>query len=251
MGMKKLAYRARTTEVDDTSDRLLQLYAAQTALKSEAFLKPLFAEMQNLSDRITEAIRRDRALSDLEDADLHRDQAVTSLFKIVEGYSHIPLDSLRTPAQQLWKILSKFGTGITRENFATESSLIEALLTDLNSPDAQPKAEELPGVSEAITTLRTAQTDFNAKRVAYEQNKAGQKEAENAVTLKAPLVNLINNRLLPYLQAMKMADESKYGALANGVEQSITTTNAAIAQRAKPKDKNPKDATPREDPPKK
>ena len=61
--MKKLMTNARTTEVDDTSDRLLVLYNDEPALAEEAFLKPLFGEMQTLSDQITEAIKRDRILS--------------------------------------------------------------------------------------------------------------------------------------------------------------------------------------------
>lgn len=233
--MKKLNSKARTTEVDDTSDRLLQLYAKETALKNESFLKPLFAEMQNLSDRITEAIRRDRALSDLEDADAMRDKAVTAIFKIVDGYAHIPVAAMSEPAERVQKILSNFGLAITRKNYATESSLIEAMLTDFRQTDIGADISELPGLEQAVTVLHDTQSDFTEKRVMYEKTKAAEKLGENAIMLKKPLVELINSKMVPYLEAMQLADPAKFSGIASGAAQVIADTNTAIEQRTKPK----------------
>ena len=92
--MKKLDARARTTEVDDVSDRLLVLFRKETALQEEAFLKSTFAEIETLSEQITEAIKRDVSLSKLEDADLRRDNSVRSLSNALVGYRSLPVASL-------------------------------------------------------------------------------------------------------------------------------------------------------------
>ncbi len=100
--MKRLDARARTTEVDDTSDRLLVLYNDETALADDTFLKPLFGEMQTLSDQITEAIKRDRILSAMEDADAEVETATRALNAVLKGYSAMPLDLYSTAGKALY-----------------------------------------------------------------------------------------------------------------------------------------------------
>ena len=229
--MKKLSSVARTTEVDDTSDRLLQLYAAETALQSEPFLKPLFAEMQVLSDKITEAIRKDKVFSDLEDADTVRDGALSKIFKIVDGYRAMPMPAMSEPAERLLPIIAKF-RGTARQNYTAESSLIEALLSDLSATQPSADIAALSGLGEAVTLLRDAQTDFNTKRITYEKAMGGQSPAESATAFKKPLLDAINGKLLPYLEAMKMADAAKYASLADAVESAIESTNTAVKARA-------------------
>lgn len=241
--MKKLVTSVRITELDDTSDRLLKLYDGETALKNEPFLKPLFAEMRTLWEKITDAIHRDRISSDLKKADDVRDNAVISLFKAIDGYAHISVDALRQPAERLNKILAKFGTRITRENYSTESSLIEALLSDLHSDEAITDVGALAGIEETIADVRSAQDDFTAKRVAYEKTVAAQQHRESASVLKKPLLELINKKLLPYLDTMKMADPTKYTVLADASAQAVADTNSAIAQRTKPRNPPSDDPT--------
>lgn len=234
--MNKLSAVARTPEVDDTSDRLLKLYTGEAALKNEPFLKPLFAEMQVLSDKITEAIKRDQALSQLEDADAVRDDIVRRIFKIAEGYAATPLPNLKQPAERLLVILNNFGLEITRANYSSESSYIEALLKDLAA--AQADVDTLPGFGETVAELRDAQTHFNTIRIEYEKARGAEKQTETATALKKPLLQLINDKLVLYLNTMTMADSAKYGTFAAAAEQIIAGTNTAVAQRARRKPGN-------------
>lgn len=231
--MKKISSIARTTEVDDTSDRLLQLYSTETALKDDTFLKPLFAELQVLSDKITEAIKRDKVLSDLDDADAVRDEAVKKLFKIVDGYAAMPMENFHQPGAKLKAILDKFGLGIIRQNYASESSYIESMLQDLSAVSTEIAA--LPGVAEAIAAVRAAQTDFTTKRVNYEKTQSTEKQGESASAMKKPLLELINNKLLPYLDTMKMVDAAKFTNFTDAAAQIIANTNSVVSQRATPK----------------
>lgn len=234
--MKRLNTSVRTTELDDTSDRLLQLYTGEAALKDEAFLKPLFVEMQALSDKITEAIRRDKIFSDLEDADAERDGALSKIFKIVDGYRAMPVATMSEPAERLLPVVAKF-RGTARQNYTTESSLIEAMLSDLSATQPTADIAALPGLAEAVALLRDAQTNFNTKRTTYEKALGGQTYAESASTYKKPLLELINGKLLPYLEVMNMADPAKYASLAAAAASAIESTNAAVKARstAKPK----------------
>ena len=55
--MKKLSAMARITEVGDTVHRLVSLYKSTATLKDEAFLKPLFVEMEEKGNALTEAVK--------------------------------------------------------------------------------------------------------------------------------------------------------------------------------------------------
>lgn len=235
--MNKLMTNARTTEVDETSDRLLVLYNEEPALAEEPFLKPTFSEMKTLSDDITEAIKRDRVLSEMEDADAEVETKVRALNAVLKGYSAMPMEQYSTAGEALYDVMAKYKLKILRLNYAEQSSNIEAMLMDYSAPELKPHIDALPGVSEAIANVRDAQTNFTAKRVAYDKAIALNAAKVSASDLKKPLLELINSRLIPYLVAVKMADPDKYTHFADAVAQAIETTNATIRRRGAKRDK--------------
>ncbi len=229
--MKKLNYSARTTEVDDVSDRLIGVYDAQPTLATDLFLATTFGEIRTQSHDITEAIKRDRALSELDAADALRDDRVRDLRYIIRGYRALPLPAQSKAAAALWPIFEKYGTKITLENYASESSLIESLLLDLSTAEARLHIDALAGMPEAIAALRAAQTDFTAKRIAYETHLAHGAGGPNASEIRKTLLELINSRLLTYIDTMVMVDSAKYASFAAVVEKVIDDMNAVIARR--------------------
>ncbi|MFK8273321.1 DUF6261 family protein [Capnocytophaga canimorsus] len=229
--MKKLDARVRTTEIDDVSDLLLVLYRKETALQEEAFLKSTFAEIETFSHEITEAIKRDVSLSKQEEADLRRDNLVRSLNAALLGYCALPIPQLKENGEKLFAVFSKYGVKITKEAYAVESSLIESLLKDLSAPELESAIASLQGIKEIISQLRNEQTAFTELRAEYEKSISEQKNTPSASSLKKPLLEAINGKLIPYLIAMKIANPKQYSSLANAVEQVIDTTNTTIKRR--------------------
>lgn len=233
MKIQKLITTVRTTELDDVSDRLVALYKETTALQSETFLKPLFTELEGLSAQITEAIKKDLTLSSLEEADQRRDNAVRALHNVLLGYQSMPVASLKTHGVALYKVFSKYGVKIAKESYATESSLIESLLLDLSASELQVSITALSGVQECIAELRKEQTSFTKLRLDYEKAMAERGASIKASSLKKPMLEIINGKLITYLNAMKMADAPKYETFANNIAKVIEDTNVAVKRRAK------------------
>lgn len=226
---------ARTTEVDDTSDRLIVLYKNEPTLAEDPFLASLFTEMETVSKQITQAIKRDRTLSELDDADAMRDNAVRNLQRVLLGFASMPIDNLRKSGEKLYAVFNKYGLEILRENYAEESSLIESMLIDFANEAFKADIAALPGVLESVGEVRRAQTDFTHKRVAYEEAIAAAQRYQSASALKKPLLQLINASMVPYLSTMQMVDADKYGQFADAAAQVIEDTNAAVLRRrAKP-----------------
>lgn len=229
--MKKLHSHARTTEVDHLSDMLIKLWASAEGVKEDTFLKNTFAEITTLSDKITEAIKRDVAVSKLEEMDHARDEKIRALGTLIDGYAVIPVAEMQTHGAALQAVFKKYGTKITNENYASESALIESLLKDLAASDAKAHIDALTGMADSVSALRSAQDDFDKAQLEYDAAKAKQSETASASAVKKPLVACINDKLVTYLNTMVMVDGAKYSAFAAMVETEIDRVNSEVSGR--------------------
>ncbi len=237
--MKKLLSQIRITEVGDTAHRLVSLYKSTPALKDEAFLKPLFVEMEEKTNALTEAVKRDAVISQLENADAKRDGAIRVLDRLLKGYKTIPLDTLKAYGVQLSAVFKKYGMKMTVENYSSQSNLIDSLLQDLSDSNKAAAIAALPGIAEAIDNIKTAQEEFVKIRANYDKGLAQKGSKETATSLRKPLLEPINNKLLTYLSAMKIANPTKYKVFSEDVAVIITSVNEAIKARKKNKEKTP------------
>ena len=226
--MKYLHTASRTTEVDAVSDQIVAMYEARTALKTEPYLAATMATLKSQSEQITEAIKRLKILSELEDLDAVRDRAISALGHVLNGYANMPTDDARQHTPPLKKVFDNYTLSITRENYESESSLIESLLADLSATALQVHITALPGVSEAIAAVRAAQTAFTTKQVAYLEALAKDKTLQSASVLKLALLTTINTKLIRYLDVMKDVDAAKYADFAAAVAQAVDEQNTAM-----------------------
>ncbi len=230
--MKRVSTHARTTEVDDTSDRIIVKYHDDPKVADDSVLTTVLKDITDFSDRITDAIRRDKQFSEMEDADAVRDKNTRILYRAVAGYAVLPVIALSEPAKRILAVLDKYGLNMLRENYAQQSSHMEAMSLDLSAPGIVEDAKALQGVTELIANVGTSQTEFTKKRVAYEQAYAAAQNIPSATELKNPLLQLINAKLIPYLEVMKGINAEKYGLFADSVEKIIADTNAVVERRS-------------------
>lgn len=226
MAMTKLYAKIRATEADSASDALLRLYKA-AGLENDSFLSGAFKELEDLSARLTTAIKKDVANSRLDECDGTRDEAVRNLGTLIQGYAVIPVPEKKEAAKRLDAAFSKYGKKIVNESYASESSLIESLLEDLGAFKSEMKI--LEGVETLVERLRNAQDEFNAANDAYTVAKS--EKGENATEIKKALVAFINERLVPYLGAVRFAEP--YTKFASQAETEIKRVNAAADRRSK------------------
>lgn len=230
--MEKLNTRLRVSELSDASLRLARLYQRTSALASDTFLASQFAEIERLGNEIMEAANRDAVLSSLEEADATRDTAVKTLWKVLESYTYSPLQDLRTHAQRLYAVFSKFGMKITRETYSIESALIEALLLDLSATDLETSVSELLGVPEAIALLRDQQNNFAKVRAKYDEALAENRIQRSASDIKKPLLEQINKNVITYLNGMQIVDATTYSDFIAEASQIIESVNMVVKARS-------------------
>lgn len=234
--MRKLHNKARVTEVGDVAKRLADLYKKATNLQDDSFLKKTFAELGNQANSITEAVKKDKAVSHLEEADEKRDNAIRVLDKLLKGYKEIPVEDLKPHGEKLSAIFKKYGVKMVDENYSSESNLIHSLLLDFSANEVQTSVSALAGVSEALANIRTAQEAFEKVRSEYDKALSANGASASASSLRKPLLALLNQKIIPYLVAMNISDEAKYSAFIDECSQIIDSTNETIKSRTKKKE---------------
>lgn len=232
--MNKAKTSLRVAELDTLSDVLVRLYKdyssdANGTVAKDANLKAVMTDVESLSASLTTAIKSDKVTSSLDEADIARDEAVKNLSDALNGYAALPIPEKKAAAQNLLAIFQKYGKSITTKNYAEESSLIESLLEDFSAEDAKANVETLEGVGEIIKNLRSAQDSFN--KANDEFTHASVTKGQSASSVKKPLLEVLNTRLVPYLSAVALSGGYKEFALKCGAE--IDKANAAVTGRKK------------------
>ncbi|MCH5291827.1 MAG: hypothetical protein J1D88_08770 [Treponema sp.] len=229
--VSKLTSRGiRTTELDALSDAMEREYKAacaggETAVAKDAVLKGLFEQLTDLSARNTTAIKQDAVVSTLDEADSARDSVTRDLFTLTNGYTASPFAEVKSAANDVCATLDKYGRGMTSKGYAEQTALTESLLEDLGK--ATEKIAALSGVAELVASLREAQDGFAAAHDAYIKAKAG--KGESATSLKKPIMSLINDSIVPYLNIV--AAMEGYADFIAGVAGNIKRTNDTATRR--------------------
>ena len=232
--MNKLKTAVRNAEVDGLSDTLTRLFKADLKAQTDAFLKATMAELETLSEKITTAILQDKTLSTLEAADSARDEAIKTLGTVLAAYAVFPIAAkkeLAAPLKAVWDKYAK--AGITAANYTSESSLVESILQDFSADSLAENIKGLDGMAEAISAIRAAQDEFTKANDEYV--KASANKGASASSYNKPIVSLINDKLVPYLNAMVIAGNENCAEFAKGVEAEIERANAVVAKRGSKK----------------
>lgn len=230
--MNRLNAKARVSEVDGFSDTLVRLYKADSAAQTDAFLKTEMAELESLSDKITAAILQDKAVSNLDEADSARDEAIRNLGALISGYAVFPLEEKKNAALSLKSIYDKYQkSGILGATYTAESSMIESMLGDFGTAEAVANIEKLDGVSDLVSKVRSAQDAFTAANDAFTKSKSA--KGESASSLKKPLLSSINDKIIPYLNTMAMVGNTALSGFSKNVEAEVNRLNSTVGARSK------------------
>ncbi|MBO4438424.1 MAG: hypothetical protein J5798_03665 [Spirochaetaceae bacterium] len=228
--MNKVKNIIRNSEIDTLSDTIIRFFKADKEAQKDAFLSSAIGELEELSEKITTASLQDKRLSTLETADGERNKAIKTLGTVLNGYAALPIESKKAQAVPLKAIFDKYAKGrITRESYAAKSSLIESMLQDFAAASLSTNISGLEGVAESIALIRTAQDDFAKANDDFLD--ASVNKGASATSFNKQIALLINEKLVPYLNAMLLTGNARCSDFAKNIEEEIRRINEAIAKR--------------------
>ena len=230
--MNKISAKIRIAELDGLSDSIVRIYKADSAVQTDAFLKDSFSELETLSAQITTAILQDKTVSRLDETDAERDEALRSLGAVLAGYASFPVAEKKTAGIFLKTIYDKYiKAGIIKATYNAESSMIESLLEDFSGAESLANIEKLDGIETLIAQIRSAQDSFTAANDEYVKSTSS--KGASATSLKKPLLSVINDKIVPYLNLMQ--GNEALAEFSNSIEKEITRVNDSLQKREKSK----------------
>ncbi len=229
--MINLNKNSRNGEAYAVADRIIATYQ-QSNLITNNTLAALMEQMIALKDTFSSAINRMKEASELEDKDLVRDNTFKSLYFLVQGATFHPEDELNVAAQRIFTYLEHYGLDITRENYDSETSLLDSLITDISTNELQNAASKITGCAQLLEKLKLAQHDFKETRRKYQSSQSDSEKKSNATELKKQMIDFINTKLLVYLAGMMVVEEQAYAPLVTNINTTISEHNKIVRMRS-------------------
>ena len=221
---------SKVTEIDGISTQIIQGYDG-TTLNTDPNMVVIFDELKPLSQLFTTAIRRMKEKSEAQTLDEVREEKIDGWYYLLLAFSHHPTPRIRNAALALLDIFDNYGMEIKSESYTAESSLLNSMLSDYSASEAQGNVDIIPQGDVYLGALQEAQTNFENNRLSFEEAQAEEGTLENASALKKQVVDVINNKLVSYLNVMAGINDATYGLYARTVAQIIATNNEVVRKR--------------------
>nr|WP_319510536.1 DUF6261 family protein [uncultured Draconibacterium sp.] len=221
---------SKVAEIDGTTTQIIQGYDA-TTLNTDPNMEAIFGELKPLSALFTAAIRRMKAKSDAETFDEEREEKMDGWYYLLMAFSHHPDAEIRNAAHTLLAIFNNYGMEIKKETLTAESSLLNSMLADYANRELSASIALIPQGDVYLAALQQAQTNFENNRLSFEEAQAEEGTLENASALKKQVVDVINKKLVSYLNVMAGINDATYGPYARTVAEIIATNNEVVRKR--------------------
>ncbi|RXQ90990.1 hypothetical protein EO244_12870 [Ancylomarina salipaludis] len=230
--IKKIRTNSRNGDISALLTLILKAFA-KNDWSADTYLKPVIEKMRVVNMALIEALQRLRVYSQMAEKNRVRNMAIRDLFKLVEGYVHIPVAEMKEAAWVVENILKQYGLGMQYKDYAEESAEIASLLNDLSEPDVVTAIASLQGVAETITALEAAQKDFENVALQEAEGESAKKDLVSASNLKKETIAELNANLVDYLNTMARVKPGTYEAIAKTIAELIDKNNEWVKRRRK------------------
>jgi len=230
--IKKIKTNSRNGDISTLLTLILKAFA-NNDWRTDIYLTPIIEKINAANTELIEALCRLRVYSQMAEKDRMRDMAIRNLFRLVEGYVHIPIPETKEAASVVSNILEQYGLSIQKEDYAEESASIESLLNDLTKADVVLAIAKLQGVPETITALDAAQKDFENVALKQAEGDHEKKDLASASKLKKESITELNTNLVDYMNTMAKVKPAIYEATAKTIAELIDKNNELVKRRRK------------------
>ncbi|MDQ2180848.1 DUF6261 family protein [Marinifilum sp. D714] len=228
--IKKIAINSRNA---DTSALLSLILAAlaKSDWSTNTFLTSVIGKVTEYNTSLTEAINRLKTYSQIGEKDLVRDLQIRSLFKLVEGYTHIPVAEIKEAALVVYNVLVQYGLEIQHEDNAAETAEVNSMLNDLSKPEVAAAIAKLQGVAEIVAALTAAEKDFETIALQQAEGEGAKKDLATASKLKKAAIKEVNDNLVGYMNTMAKVQPDTFLSTAQTIAELIENNNELVKRR--------------------
>ncbi|WP_282014331.1 DUF6261 family protein [Marinifilum flexuosum] len=228
--IKKVSTSSRNGDVSALLTLIVGAFA-KNDWTADTYLSTVLATVSEYDTSLTESLKRLQVFSQMAEKDHERDIAILSLFKLVEGYTHIPVAEVKEAAVVVYNVLNHYGLNIRNDDYAGESAEIRSVLNDLGKTDIAAAITKLQGVSDLVTVLTTTQKDFETVALQQAEGEGAKQDLASASKIKKAAIKELNDNLVGYMNTMAKAKPDTYKATAQTISELIDSNNEKVKRR--------------------
>lgn len=227
----KLRTSIRVAALSGLANRMVDFYEKKD-LTAYSDYAQFVAKLKELALQFNTALNQEKALSELADLDVVRDNSYRALYQMVQAYTYVPSAAVTQAANKVFDVFDRYGLSIVSLAYDEETGMLDSLLNELASEELTSEIEKLTFVPDMLRELKTAESNFKQASNRYEQNKASQKaESPSASKLKSPLLKVINDHIVSYHTALAEFKDAEFQSMANTLNGMIENENSLTRSR--------------------
>ncbi|MBI9073363.1 MAG: hypothetical protein JEY94_17305 [Melioribacteraceae bacterium] len=230
--LNKVISVSRTGEISAVAITVINEYEKKD-WSADTHLTGIFDALKPASENLTDAIDRNKAISNLDEKDALRDDKLRGIYYLLQGYLRYPDTTIKEAAVNVDDVFESCGLEVTNESYAMETAKIRSLLADFDVADVKTEIAKLPGLAALITELTDAEKAFEDAKTDFDNAVAKEGTENNASVIKKEVVKIINEQLVVYLRAMVQVNPATYNELALTIARTIDANNEVVKKRRK------------------
>lgn len=153
------------------------------------------------------------------------------LKNFIKANLSVPEANIREAAVEVWKLLVSHNPQLDQQNYARQIELSNSFITNLKSPTFKPLVDLLIGVPERVENFTRSTASLEEAYKTLATTKSEKLDLPSPSTQKNKIRNIINNRLMTYLEGAVDALPEKYKATYKAICKSIEINNEKARAR--------------------
>jgi len=227
--------RSIIADVSSVTTTLLNALARHD-LTEDVYLTSLIARLINNNTKLTQANKEVSTQSLLAPIDKKRGEYFQAIFYEVKAKRRWPDDSVRAAAEQVYKVIEKYGLRTINKSYAEEGASINALLYDLEEEENKAAVTSLNGFAGLLNQLEMAQKEFEAAYLLEVEQKVDADKNRSGTELSLELRSQLNKELVTYVNTMAQVRPLEYQRVAEELAIIIEDSNRRVRSRLKKAD---------------
>jgi len=194
------------------------------------FINLLSSENSILSKSI-QSTKRGLHIKQLEILDDVADREFVCFKQFVWANTYLTDQTKADNAKYIWKIIDANNRNMHRLSYERQMALTHSLLKNLERPEVKAKVDSLIGVQKRITALKSSSKNFESLFRSEKEEMATEEDIIAPSTQKRIVRNIINKKLIPYLNNAVSVLPEQYETIAKVVENHIEGLNTKAKSR--------------------
>lgn len=203
-------------------------------LSTNTYLSDIKSELSTATNTLSGALsveRKHEYTEELAILDDRFDSRVVCVKKFVEANTYSSDETIAKNAEKALDKMASFDLAFYNLGYEKELARAFSLLEEYEKPDMKSIVESLVGVAEPLAELKTVATELNTLYLKNQDIQALKEDTTSSTIQKKVVINLFNDKLLPYLMVMAQVQPDEFGETYSKITKYINTVNTKVRAR--------------------